>query len=172
MCIMQSVTHYMCSERLGYAVIWYTLYGCECVCVAGVFSQSNPHILRHQSLHNLIILGSTGVHISRLFNGLSVQRQQGQNTRKHILLCWLHFSLKGKFCFLHMKPYIQNIYDHIQRSTGLFTSKIVNYTISLSLGFASGVKWYIHFLFHKWAESRLPWRHLGTTIPLPHLEEL
>ncbi len=37
---------------------------------------------------------------------------------------------------------------------------------------ASGVKWYIHFLSPKRGESRLPWRQLGATIPLPRLEVL
>ncbi len=35
-----------------------------------------------------------------------------------------------------------------------------------------GVKWYTHFLSCQWAESRLPWRQLGTTIPPPRLEVL
>ncbi len=32
------------------------------------------------------------------------------------------------------------------------------------------MKLYIHFLSPKWAESRLPWWQLETTIPLPRLE--
>ncbi len=38
--------------------------------------------------------------------------------------------------------------------------------------FANGVRWHIHFLSPKLVESHLPWRQLGTIIPLPRLEVL
>ncbi len=53
------------------------------------------------------------------------------------------------------------------------TSKTVNInTGSPTVHCANGVRWYIHLPSSKWAESRLPWRQLGTTTPLPRLEVL
>ncbi len=54
----------------------------------------------------------------------------------------------------------------------LYQKETVIFTRSSTVRGTSGVKWYVHFLPRKGAESRLPWRQLGATIPPPCLEVL
>ncbi len=60
----------------------------------------------------------------------------------------------------------QTSYWLCEECCGLQWSSVIN-TRSPTVHCANGVKWYIHFPSRKWVVSRLPWTHLGITIPPP-----